>query len=207
LTGNSREAHEGRNGPNNELPTGKLQVKDNTDDTDNHNNMMYVDEAGREWRLNPDIAASFHQPTMGVVRAVLHSILDCVIFCVDFPVPNIKFISENDDKTWSEVICNRYTGELVVDPKIFGTANFCTDCPDGMEKGALSTTEHVQKDVKPHQKYGDKYRHIAKGMDLNHFDNRPLPVILAEPLGGKKAIYVSPENDPKDPKYIPPTKK
>jgi len=39
-------------------------------------------------------------------------------------------------------------------------------------------------------------------MDIHYYDNRPLPVILAEPLGGKKAKYVSPENDPNDPKYI-----
>jgi len=195
-TGISRRVHERRNDQINELPTGKLTVTE-------ENKMIYVDEAGRKWRLNPDIAASFHQPTMGVVHAFFHSILDCLIFCVDFPVPNIKFISMNDDNTWSEAICNRYTGELVVDPRYFGTANFCTDCPDGMEKGALSTQEHVKKDVKPHQKYGNKYTHIAKGMDIHYFDNRPLPVILAEPLGGKKAIYVCPENDPNDPKYIP----
>ena len=146
-TGISRRVHEHRNDQINELPTGKLTVTE-------ENKMIYVDEAGRKWRLNPDIAASFHQPSMGVVHAFFHSILDCLIFCVDFPVPNIKFISMNDDKTWSEAICNRYTGELVVDPRYFGTANFCTDCPDGMEKGALSTQEHVKKDVKPHQKYG-----------------------------------------------------
>ena len=56
----------------------------------------------------------------------------------------MKFISENDDKTWSEVICNRYTGELVVDPRIIGTGNW----------GASGSLDHVHKDVQPHEKYG-----------------------------------------------------
>lgn len=188
MTGISREVHECRNGQINEQPTGKLRASKDND-------MIYVDEAvptGREWHLQNDFAASYHQPTLGCVRAFINSILDCVIFCVDFPVPNMKFISENDDKTWSEVICNRYTGELVVDPRIIGTGNW----------GASGSLDHIHKDMQPHEKYGAHYRHIYKGMDIHYYDNRPLPVILAEPLGGKKAKYVSPENDPNDPKYI-----
>merc|ERR1711933_409349 len=116
--GISRKRHEDRNNICNDLPTGKLKIKDPSRDK-----MLYVDDAGREWRRNPDIFSSYHQP-MPMLHALFHSIVDGLIFCIDFPVPNMKFISINDDGTWSEVICDRYTGELIVDPKYFGTSNF-----------------------------------------------------------------------------------
>ncbi|KAL3926398.1 MAG: hypothetical protein SGARI_005626, partial [Bacillariaceae sp.] len=180
-----------RNDICNELPTGKLRIKDPSKDK-----MLYVDDAGREWRRNPDIVSSYHQP-MSMPGAVFHSIVDMIICCVDFPVPNMKFISINEDGTWSEVICNRYTGELIVDPKYFGTSNYCTDAPNGMKTGALTTAEHVALDVKPHEKYGAKYKHIGKGLPVGYYDGDiPHPIILHEPLGGPKAIYMSKENDP-----------
>ena len=92
ITTISRAKHEDRNGICNELPTGKLQIKPGQTDT-----MLYVDDAGREWRRNPDLMASYHQP-MSMPNALFHSIIDAVIFCVDFPVPNMKFISINADQ-------------------------------------------------------------------------------------------------------------
>jgi len=191
--GISREKHEDRNELCNDMPTGKL--RQSGDDK-----MMYVDDAGRGWRRNPDLFSSFHQP-MSLVNAIFHSIVDMVIFCVDFPVPNMKFISLNEDQTWSEIVCNRYTGELIVDPAYFGTSNFCTDAPNGMKNGKLNTTEHVLWDVKTHTKYGWGYKHITKGIPCGYYDgSRPHPVILHEPQGGPKAIYMSKENDPQ---YLP----
>ena len=190
--GISRRKHEDRNNICNDLPTGKLRIKDF-----NKDKMLYVDDAGRDWRRNPDIFSSYHQP-MSMINAVFHSIVDAVIFCVDFPVPNMKFISLNEDGTWSEVICNRYTGELIVDPKYFGTSNFCTDCPKGMETGSLSTKEHVQLDVRSHEMYGSNYTYIAKGIPVGYYDDpkHPHPVILHDPQGGPKAVYMSKENNP-----------
>ena len=191
LTGISREKHENRNDICNELPSGKLRIKDYTKDK-----MLYVDDAGREWRRNPDIFSSYHQP-MSMPNAVFHSLIDGMFFCVKFPVPNMKFISINDDGTWSEVVCCRYTGELIVDPRIFGTSNFCTDASNGMKTGSLTTKEHVKWDVVPHEKYGHNYKHIAKGIPVGYYDGDiPHPVILHEPLGGKNAKYMSKENDP-----------
>lgn len=189
--GISRERHENRNDECNELPTGKLRMSE-------HDKMLYIDDAGREWRRNPDIFSSYHQP-MSMPNALFHSIVDMLIFCIDFPVPNMKFISvNNEDGKWSEVICNRYTGELIVDPRYFGTSNFCSDAPKGMKTGSLTTKEHVYLDVKPHEKYGDNYKHIAKGLPVGYYDGDiPHPVILHEPLGGPKALYMSKENDPK----------
>jgi len=195
--GISRERHENRNDICNEMPTGKLRQSPG-DDT-----MMYVDDAGRPWRRNPDLFSSFHQP-LSLVNAIFHSLVDMIIFCVDFPVPNMKFISLNDsDGMWSEIICNRYTGELIVDPAYFGTSNFCTDAPDAMSSGKLNTKEHVLWDVKTHTKYGwHGYKHIAKGIPCGYYDgSRPHPVVLHEPQGGPKAIYMSKENDPQDPSY------
>jgi len=193
--GISRDRHENRNDICNDLPTGKLKIKDSSKDK-----MLYVDDADREWRRNPDIFSSYHQP-MSLINAIFHSLVDAIIFCVDFPVPNMKFISINDDNTWSEVICNRYTGELIVNPKYFGTSNFCTDAPNGMKNGKLTTQEHVSLDVKPHEMYGCSYRSIAKGIPVGHYDgDRPHPVILHHPQGGPKAVYMSKENDPNNKK-------
>ena len=79
ITNISRAKHENRNGICNELPTGKLKIKPGQTDT-----MLYVDDAKREWRRNPDLMASYHQP-MSMPNALFHSIIDAVIFCVDFP--------------------------------------------------------------------------------------------------------------------------
>lgn len=191
-TGISREKHESRNNICNDMPTGKMKIKDPSVDK-----MLYVDDAGREWRRNPDIFSSYHQP-MSLMGAICHSIIDALIFCVDFPVPNMKFISENEDKTWSEIVCNRYTGELIVDPKYFGTSNFCKDCPCGMQTGSLATKQHVEMDVKTHEMYGCGYTYISKGIPVGYYDTpgHPRPVILHYPQGGPKAIYMSKENDP-----------
>lgn len=192
--GISRDRHENRNDICNDLPTGKLKIKDPS------NKMLYVDDADREWRRNPDIFSSYHQP-MSLINAVFHSLVNTIIFCIDFPVPNMKFISLNDDTTWSEVICNRYTGELIVDPRYFGTSNFCTDAPNGMKNGSLTTQEHVVLDVKPHEMYGCSYSFIAKGIPVGHYDgDTPHPVILHHPKGGPKAVYMSKENDPNNKK-------
>ena len=189
-TGISREKHECRNDLCNELPTGKLKQQPAV------HRMMYVDDAGRQWRRNPDIFSSYHQP-MSMPNALFHSIVDMLIFCVDFPVPNMKFISLNEDGNWSEVICNRYTGELIVDPEYFGTSNFCQDCPKGMKTGSLASKQHVMMDVQTHEKYGCGYKHIAKGIPVGHYDGDiPHPVILHDPQGGPKAKYMSKENDP-----------
>ena len=194
--GISRHQHEHRNDICNDLPTGKLKLKSPDD------KWMYVDDAGREWRRNPDIFSSYHQP-MSLVNAIFHSIIDAAIFCVSFPVPNMKFISKNEDGTYSEVICNRYTGELVVDPKYFGTSNYCKD-EHGMKTGKLTSKDHVYLDVKTHEKYGCDYKHISKGVPVGHYDGDiPHPIILHEPLGGPKAKYLSKENDPN---YKPPQK-
>ncbi|KAL3915843.1 MAG: hypothetical protein SGILL_005454, partial [Bacillariaceae sp.] len=57
----------------------------------------------------------------------------------------------------------------------------------------------------PHEKYGAGYKHICKGIPVGYYDNNnnnngedcpPIPVILHEPLGGPKAVYMSKENDP-----------
>lgn len=186
ITGISREKHENRNDICNEFPTGKLKQT---------SKWMYVDDAGREWRRNPDIFSSYHQP-MSMIAAVFHSIVDAAIFCIDFPVPNLKFISQNEDGTYSEAICNRYTGELIVDPVYFGTSNYCKD-EDGMKTGKLTSNDHFVMDVKPHEMYGPHYKHIAKGIPVGYYDGDiPHPVILHDPIGGPKAKYMSKENDP-----------
>ena len=68
LTGISREKHENRNDICNELPTGKMRMSDD-------DRMLYIDDAGRPWRRNPDIFSSYHQP-MSLPSAILHSIID-----------------------------------------------------------------------------------------------------------------------------------
>lgn len=168
-TGISRKQHENRNDLN-ELPTGKL--KPTVDDA-----FLYEDEGGRLWRRNPDFNAAYHQPMplwLAAVRAIISNIL-----CGLFKVPNLKFISKNADGTFSEVCCNRYTGKIVLDPQIFGTYNFCKDTPNAMDDGKLpNATEHKQMDVIPHEKYGGNYKHVAKGIPVGYYDNRPVPSIL-----------------------------
>ncbi|KAL7538813.1 hypothetical protein ACHAXR_008801, partial [Thalassiosira sp. AJA248-18] len=86
-------------------------------------------------------------------------------------VPNLKFISPNEDGRYSEVIANRYTGEL----KIIGTFNLCTDAPDGMIDGKLPTDgEHKKWDIDPHNMYGGGYKQVAKGIDVGSVDKGPV---------------------------------
>jgi hypothetical protein len=138
-TGISREKHENRNELN-ELPVG--QLKQSKEDK-----TVYTDDNGRLWKLNPDIAASYHQPMhlwVAAARSIFSSIL-----CGVGQVPN------------------RYTGELVMDPQIMGTFNFCTDEPLGMQNGTLGTDgEHKKFDITPHEEYGGNYKHIAKGIPV-----------------------------------------
>ena len=169
-TGISREQHENRNMLN-ELPQGKMKP------TKDHDPLMYEDEDGRQWRLNPDFNAAYHQPMplwFAAFRAIFSN-----IFCGLFKVPNLKFISLNADGTFSEVVCNRYTGKLILDPNLFGTYNFCKDAPNAMEEGKLPTTgEHRQLDVIPHEKYGGNYKQVAKGIPVGYYDDKPVPSVL-----------------------------
>ena len=166
-TGISREKHENRNELN-ELPVGQLKPS-------KEDNTMYTDDNGRLWKLNPNLAASYHQP-MHLYVAAVRSIFSS-IFCDLSEVPNVKFISLNKDKTYSEVVANRYTGELVMDPQIFGTYNFCTDEPHGLQNGELGTDgEHRKFDIIPHEEYGGNYKHIAKGIPVGSL--KKAPVIL-----------------------------
>jgi hypothetical protein len=156
-TGVSREAHENRN-ERNELPTGKMrQTK--------LYKSLYVDEGGRVWRHIPDIKAAFHQP-MHIVIAVLRAI-SSKMCCGLGKVPNMKFLSKNrDGRTFSEVCCNRYTGELVIDPKFMGTLNFVAN--------SESMKGHVRTDVTPHTKYGYNYKHIARGIPIGSITTKPI---------------------------------
>ena len=164
-TGISREKHENRNELN-ELPVG--QLKQNKEDK-----TVYTDDNGRLWKLNPNIAASYHQP-MPLYVAAARSIFSSVFFGL-WQVPNLKFISLNKDKTYSEVVANRYTGELVMDPQIFGTYNFCTDEPLGIQNGQLGTDgEHKKFDIIPHEEYGGNYKHIAKGIPVGSLEKAPV---------------------------------
>jgi hypothetical protein len=164
-TGISREKHENRNELN-ELPVG--QLKQSKEDK-----TVYTDDNGRFWKLNSDIAASYHQPMhlwVAAARSIFSSIL-----CGVGQVPNVKFISLNEDHTYSEVVANRYTGELVMDPQIMGTYNFCTDEPLGMQNGALGIDgEHKKFDIIPHEEYGGNYKHIAKGIPVGSLKKAPV---------------------------------
>lgn len=156
----------------NELPSGK--IKPTPDD-----NTLWIDDNDRLWKLNPEPAAAYHQPMpvpVAFVRAYIGMIFPCC------KVPNLKFISPNDDGRYSEVCANRYTGELVIDQKIIGTFNFCTDVPDAMEVGNLpSSGEHDTMDIIPHNKYGGHYRHIAKGIEIGSLESGPVILDLPPP--------------------------
>jgi hypothetical protein len=164
-TGISREKHENRNELN-ELPVGKL--KPNKEDK-----TLYTDDNGRAWKLNADFNASYHQP-MHLYVAAVRSIFSNLV-CGIGQVPNVKFISPNEDKTYSEVVANRYTGELEMNPQIFGTYNFCTDAPNAMNEGNLPLDgEHRKFDVIPHEEYGGNYKHIAKGIPVGSLAKAPV---------------------------------
>lgn len=162
--GLSREAHENRNKLN-ELPTGLLNPSP-SDPT------IWKDEKGRPWKLNAEPNAAYHQPTsvpVSFIKAHLSYWLPSL------KVPNLKFISPNKDGRYSEVIANRYTGELVIEQKIMGTFNLCTDAPDGMVAGKLPTDgEHKKWDIDPHNMYGGGYKQIAKGIDVGSVDKGPV---------------------------------
>ena len=190
--GLSREDHENRN-IYNELPKGKINPS--PDDP-----TVWLDEDSRPWKLNKEQNAAYHQP-MPVPVAFIRALLSKTIPW--FKVPNLKFISPNADGRYSEIIANRYTGELVIEQKILGTFNLCTDAPDGMigmylkefshhffhtnnlngflfififlSDGNLPTDgEHRQWDILPHEQYGWNYRHIAKGIEIGSIEKGPV---------------------------------
>jgi hypothetical protein len=168
--GLSREDHENRNQLN-ELPKGKLtpSAEDPT---------IWKDDKGRPWKLNAEPNAAYHQP-MPLAVAFIRAYLGRVI--PQLKVPNLKFISPNADGRYSEVCANRYTGELVIDQKIMGTFNFATDAPDAMKDGKLPITgEHDTLDIVPHNEYGGKYRHIARGMMIGSISEGPVILGLLE---------------------------
>lgn len=164
LTGLSREEHENRN-QRNELPKGKLKAtaEDPT---------MWKDEDGREWKLNAEQNAAYHQPMpvwIAVVRASLGR------YFPSLKVPNLKFISKNADGMYSEVCANRYTGELVIAQKIMGTFNLCKDAPNAMKDGKLPTGgQHRMLDIIPHEEYGGTYKQVAKGIDVGQLEKGPV---------------------------------
>lgn len=166
--GISRADHENRNLLN-ELPNGK--IKPSKDDP-----TIWLDDDGREWKLNAEPNAAYHQP-MSVPMAFVRAHFANIFFGLG-KVPNLKFISPNADGRYSEICANRYTGELVIDQKIMGTFNLATDAPDAMVDGKLPTTgEHDTLDVKPHEMYGGLYRHVAVGLELESI--KEAPVVLA----------------------------
>ena len=164
-TGISRAQHENRNELN-ELPTKKLKPIDKEE-------TLYEDGAGRVWRRNPDLNASYHQP-MPLAIAAIRSIFSSVFFGIG-KVPNLKFMSPNADGTYSEVCANRYTGELIIDQEIMGTYNFATDAPDAMKTGNLpGTGEHKTMDIDTHEQYGGNYKQYAKGIPIGSLDKPPV---------------------------------
>lgn len=94
-------------------------------------------------------------------------------------MPNLKFISPNADGKFSEICANRYTGELVIDQKILGTFNLCTDVSvaDAFKDGKLPaarTGEHYTLDMQPHDVYGGTYKHVAKGIKVGELEKGPV---------------------------------
>jgi len=164
LTGLSRAEHGNRN-QRNELPKGQLTAtaEDPT---------MWKDEDGREWKLNAEQNAAYHQPMpvwIAFVRAILGR------FIPFLKVPNLKFISKNADGMYSEVCANRYTGELVIAQKIMGTFNLCKDAPNAMKDGKLPTGgQHRMLDIIPHEEYGGTYKQVAKGIDVGQLEKGPV---------------------------------
>jgi len=155
----TEEEHLNRN-KFNELPTGRLTLKEKN---------IYVDENNDTWIKYPDYNASYHQPFY-YVFAGIRSLIAKRTFGF-LKVPNLKFIKENEDLTSSEVVVNRYDGKMVLDPKIFGTYNFCktTDYKD--ENGndinfntwvMPPTGTHDVLDIIPHKEYGGNYKHVGK---------------------------------------------
>ena len=163
-TGLSRAEHENRN-EFNELPTGKMapSAEDPT---------LWKDEKGRPWKKIEDPYSAYHQPMHLYVAFVRGQVGKVIPF---LNVPNLKFLSPNADKMYSEICANRYTGELVIEQKIIGSFNLCKDAPDGMKVGKLPTDgEHRKLDIIPHEKYGGNYRHIAKGIPIGSLKKGPV---------------------------------
>ena len=168
LIGLSRKDHEYRN-IHNELPNGKL--KPSPEDY-----TIWIDDDSRPWKLNAEAYSAYHQPMPLAVAFIRGHLGKYIPF---LKVPNLKFISPNANGMYSEICANRYTGELVIDPKLFGTFNLCTDAPDGMKDGKLPTTgEHDTFDVVPHKEYGANYLHVAKGIPVGSLEKGP--VVLAK---------------------------
>ena len=83
----SRRQHEDRNQLN-ELPVGLLKPTKG-------DRFLYIDDNDRQWRRNADFYASYHQP-MPMWLAGVRSIIS-MIFLGLLKVPNLKFISQNED--------------------------------------------------------------------------------------------------------------
>jgi hypothetical protein len=163
LTGISREQHENRNAFN-ELPTGKLHpAKKNEQGSTSKNAQFYLDEADRLWRRTPDLYSMFHQP-FPVTVALIRSIVTPLTVGLT-QVPYIKLISPNAASSsdnyqeqqyrhFSEIVVNRYTGELIIDPQVMGTYNLCAveDVEKAMRTGATRGEghQHTLMDVVPH---------------------------------------------------------
>lgn len=164
-TGISREDHENRNKIN-EMPTGKLTPSPEDPTT-------WVDEAEKAWKLVPEKYASENQP-MRVPLARLRAVLG-----KPFPflkVPNLKFISTNAEKGFSEICANRFTGKLIIEQEFMGTMNLCTDAPDDvMATGIIPNKgEHRMLDILPHYLYGPNYKQITKDVELGSIEEAPV---------------------------------
>mmetsp|Transcript_33322 Transcript_33322/g.56476 ORF Transcript_33322/g.56476 Transcript_33322/m.56476 type:complete len:184 (-) Transcript_33322:134-685(-) len=171
-TGLSREDHENRN-QFNELPKGK--IKPSPEDK-----TIWTDDDGRPWKLNAEPNAAYHQPytvPIAFIRAHLSK------FIPGLKVPNLKFISPNADGKYSEIVANRYTGELIIEQNIMGTFNLATDAPDAMIDGKLPTIGgHNLLDVIPHNKYGGGYKHIATGIETGSIEKGPIVLAHLEEI-------------------------
>jgi hypothetical protein len=165
MLGVSRADHENRN-QFNELPNGKLNPSPE-DET------IWKDDDGRPWKLNAEQLAAYHQETW-FVFAYITAQIGRVIPSVK--VPNLKFFSPNADGKFSEVIANRYTGELLIDQRYIGTYNFCLleDAPNAMKDGKLPFAEHKRLDVDTHNSYGGNYRHLAINMPIDSVKKGPV---------------------------------
>lgn len=125
---------------------------------------IYVDENSDTWVRYPDYNASYHQP-YHYIFAGIRSLIAKRTFGF-LKVPNLKFLKENEDLTSSEVIVNRYDGKMALDPKIFGTFNFCKTNDYDVKKFNKwilpPTGKHDDLDIIPHKEFGNNYKHVGK---------------------------------------------
>ena len=171
-TGISREDHENRN-QFNELPNGK--IKPSPEDK-----TIWTDDDGRPWKLNSEPYAAYHQPNPVAIAFIQAHLGEFIPY---LKVPNLKFISPNADGRYSEIVANRYTGELIIEQNIMGTFNLATDAPDAMIDGKLPTTgEHDLWDVIPHNKYGGGYKYIAAGIETGSIEKGPIVLAHLEKI-------------------------